>query len=137
MVIENEQTLSYIDKTIIQIMKILIVDDNEDITSLLSKFLKSKGFENVVANDPRVGLERITEENYDVVLLDISMPEFSGIDIIKKLEKEKILKDQKIVIFSAVAFTTPQIDNLLKKEGIQSCLKKPIQLNELLTAITS
>ena len=118
-------------------MKILIVDDNEDITGLLSKFLKSKGFENVVTNDPRVGLERIMEDNYDVVLLDISMPEFSGIDIIKKLEKEKILKNQKIVIFSAVAFTTPQIDNLLKKEGIQSCLKKPIQLNELLTAITS
>jgi DNA-binding response OmpR family regulator len=137
LVIENEQTLSYIDKTITQIMKILIVDDNEDITGLLSKFLKSKGFENVVTNDPRVGLERITEDNYDVVLLDISMPEFSGIDIIKKLEKEKILKDQKIVIFSAVAFTTSQIDNLLKKEGIQSCLKKPIQLNELLTAITS
>jgi len=124
-------------KIIVYIMKVLIVDDNQDITGLLSKFLKAKGFDNVVTNDPRDGLERIKEEKYDVILLDISMPEFSGIDIIQTLEKEKILKDQKILIFSATDFTTIQIKDLLKKDGIQGCLKKPIQLHELLTAITS
>ncbi len=118
-------------------MKVLIVDDNQDITELLSKFLKAKGFESVVTNDPRDGLERIKEEKYDVVLLDISMPEFSGINIIQTLEREKILKDQNIIIFSAVALTTNELNDLLKKDGIQGCLKKPIQLNELLTAITS
>jgi len=117
-------------------MQVLVVDDNQDITGLLSKFLQSKGFDNVVTNDPKEGLKRIKEEKYDVVLLDIFMPEISGIDIIQALEREKILKDQKIVIFSAVPFTTSQINDLLKKEGIQSCLKKPILLNELLTAIT-
>ena len=122
--------------TLRYIMKILIVDDNQDITGLLSRFLKAKGFENVVTNNPLDGLERIKEEDYDVILLDISMPEFSGIDIIETLEREKILKNQKIVIFSATAFTTSQIDELLKKEGVKCCLKKPIQLNELLTAIT-
>ena len=118
-------------------MQVLIVDDNQDITGLLSKFLKAKGIENVVTNDPFDGLERIKEEEFDVILLDISMPEFSGIDIIHALETEKILKNQKIVIFSATAFTTNQLNNLLKKDGIHGCLKKPIQLNELLTTITS
>jgi len=118
-------------------MKVLIVDDNQDITCLLSRFLTAKGFDSEITNDPRDGLERIKEEKYDVVLLDISMPEFSGIDIIQTLEREKILKDQKIVMFSATAFTTSQTNDLLKKEGIQGCLKKPIQLHELLTAITS
>ncbi len=118
-------------------MRVLLVDDNQDITCLLSKFLKAKGFDSVVANDPRDGLERIKEEKYDVVLLDIFMHGFSGIDIIQTLEREKILKDQKIVIFSAIPFTTIQINDLLKKDGIQGCLKKPIRLDELLTAITS
>jgi len=118
-------------------MKVLIVDDNQDITLLLSRFLNAKGFENVVTNDPRDGLEHIKEGNYDVVLLDISMPEFSGIDIIRALEKEKILKDQKIIIFSANAFTDNEIHDLLKMEGVKDCLKKPIQLNKLLTAISS
>ena len=117
-------------------VKILIVDDNADITDLLSKFLTAKGFDNVVTNDPLDGLQRIKDGNYDAVLLDISMPEFSGIDIIHKLEQEKILKDQKIVIFSATAFTTSEIDKLITKEGIHCCLKKPIALNKLLATIT-
>ena len=64
-------------------MKVLIIDDNQDITDLLSKFLKSKGIENTVANDPFDGLDRIKNEKYDIILLDMSMPEFSGIPVIK------------------------------------------------------
>lgn len=118
-------------------MKVLIVDDNQDITGLLSTFLKAKGYENVVTNDPKEGLDQIKEKKYDVVLLDMAMPDFSGIDIIQTLEREQILKDQKIIIFSATALTSNQIDDLLKKDGIQGCLKKPIQLSELLTAIAN
>ena len=118
-------------------MKLLIVDDNQDITSLLSKFLKAKGFANVVTNDPKDGFQKIKEGNYDVVLLDISMPEFSGIDIIHTLEREKRLQDQKIVIFSAISFTDSEIHHLLQKEGVELCLKKPVKLNNVLTAISS
>lgn len=64
------------------------------------------------------------------------MPEFSGLDIIQALEEEKILKNQKIIIFSVHNFTVDEVNNLLKKKGIEACLKKPIQLNEILTAIT-
>jgi DNA-binding response OmpR family regulator len=74
-------------------MKVLIVDDNQDTTCMLSEFLKAKGLENIIANDPLAGLDLIKEENYDAILLDISMPEFSGIDIIDSLEREKILQD--------------------------------------------
>ncbi|MFB5618885.1 MAG: response regulator [Candidatus Nitrosomaritimum aestuariumsis] len=118
-------------------MKVLVVDDNKDVSELLSIFLKKKGYDNVIINDPRIALGHIKEEKYDVMVLDISMPEISGIDIIQTLEKEGILKDQKIIILSAVAFTSQQVNDLLEKEGIHNCLKKPIRLNELLTAITN
>ena len=118
-------------------MKVLIVDDNQDITDLLSKYLDSHGIENVATNNPQEGLRRIKEENYDTVLLDISMPDISGIDIIHTLERENKLKNQKIVIFSAVSFTDGEIYHLLEKEGVQSCLKKPVKLNEILTVVSS
>lgn len=118
-------------------MKVLVVDDNKDVSELLSIFLKKKGYDNVIINDPRIALGHIKEQKYDVMVLDISMPEISGIDIIQTLEKEGILKDQKIIILSAVAFTSQQVNDLLEKEGIHTCLKKPIRLNELLTAITN
>ena len=117
-------------------MKVLIIDDDQEITCLISRYLNSKGIDNDVANDPIDGLKRIKEENYDTVLLDISMPEFSGIDIIHTLEREKRLQDQKIVIFSAISLTDMEIHHLLKKEGVQVCIKKPIALNKLLTSIT-
>lgn len=117
-------------------MKVLIIDDNPDITSLISKYLESKGIENQVTNDPVVGLRKIQEERYDTILLDISMPEFSGIDIIHTLEREKKLQDQKIVIFSAVSFTESEVHHLLQKEGVEVCIKKPIKLNKLLTSLS-
>ncbi len=118
-------------------MKILLVDDNTDITGLLSKFFKSKGIETVIANDPFDGLNLIKNEKFDVILLDMSMPEFSGIDIIDTLDREKILQDKKIIIFSAIAHTSSQINYLLEREGIHGYLKKPLELNKLLTVITS
>jgi len=118
-------------------MKILLVDDNKDITTMLSKFFDSKGFETVVTNDPMEGLRLIHQDQYDVILLDISMPEFSGIDFIQTLEREKILKDQNIFIFSANPFGDNQIKDLLRKDGINGSLKKPMKLDEILTVITS
>ncbi len=118
-------------------MKVLLVDDDKDITTMLSKFLNTKGFEIVVTNDPMEGLRHIQQEQYDVILLDITMPGISGFTIIDILATDEILKDQNIFIFSATPFESTQIMDLLKKDGINGCLKKPIQLNEILTAITS
>ena len=118
-------------------MNLLLVDDNPDITDLLSKFLKSRGHHNIVTNDSRDGLKKIMEESYDFIFLDIHMPYLSGLDVIRTLESKNMLKDQKIVIFSAHNFTEPEIQDLLDKEGIVAHLKKPIQLNVLLTAMTA
>ena len=119
------------------IIKVLIVDDNKDITDLLSKFLKTKGFETIVINDAMEGLRHIQQEQYDVILLDISMPEISGFNIIDTLETNEILKNLNIFIFSANAFSDIHIKNLLRKDGISGCLKKPLRLDELLATITS
>ena len=118
-------------------MQVLIVDDNQDITDLLSKFLKSKGFEIVVTNDPRDGLELIKEKNYDAVLLDISMPGFSGEQIIKTLATNEVLKDQHIFIFSANLNNEFIIKDFLRRDGINGCIEKPMNLHGILKTITS
>ena len=118
------------------VVKVLIIDDNQETTCLISRYLNSKGIDNAVSNDPLDGLKRIKEENYDTILLDISMPEFSGIDIIHTLEREKRLQDQKIIIFSSISFTDMEIQHLLQKDGVEVCIKKPVPLNKILTSIT-
>ena len=116
-------------------MRVLHIDDNQDITNLISEMVASLGFDYFVTNNPREGLELIKKEKFDRILLDMHMPELSGMDIIQALEKEKILKDQKIVILSGFSFNYNQKKDLLKMEGVHDLLKKPIEFNELLSAI--
>jgi len=80
-------------------MKVLVIDDNEDITSMLSKFFNSRGFETVVTTDPMEGLRHIQQERYDVVLLDISMPVISGYNIINILATDGTKKPEYFYYF--------------------------------------
>jgi CheY-like chemotaxis protein len=116
--------------------RMLIIDDNPDTTTMLSEFFNSNGFQTVVVNDPWKGLEHIQQEQFDVILLDIVMPEFSGLQIIATLATDEILQDQNIFIYSANFGHDNHIKDLLRREGINGCLKKPMNLNEMLKIIT-
>ena len=116
-------------------MRILHIDDNPDITKLLSEFLSEKKFDYNFTNNPKDGLNEIKQNKYDLILLDIHMPELNGIDIIEALENEDILKDQKIILFSGADLNLNQIDELLRKPGIYNCLKKPIEFSKLLSTL--
>jgi|SRR6185437_5852278 CheY-like chemotaxis protein len=115
-------------------MKILLVDDNETITEMMSKYLTAKGHQCFIANDGRTGLTLITEKKFDVILLDLAMPEFTGVDVIEHLHKSGKIKENKIILFTASSITDAEIDVLIRK-GAHSCLKKPVKLAVLLQVI--
>ena len=112
-------------------MKLLLVDDNKDITTMLSKYFIQKGHSCTVSNSGSNGLNMITASQYDAVLLDLAMPEFSGTDIV-----EELFKSGKIAKLNIVALTASSIDSekeeYLKKMGVRAVLKKPIDPDELL-----
>jgi len=115
-------------------MKILLIDDNETITEMMAKYLTAKGHQCSVANDGRTGLALILEKKYDTVLLDLAMPDFTGVDVINSLHQSGKIKENKIILFTASSITDGEIDNLIKK-GAHSCLKKPVKLAVLLQVI--
>ncbi len=111
-------------------MKILGIDDNKDLLQLCEVILTSDGHEYTGISDGKNGLKAIRDEKFDVVLLDLSMPEFSGIDVIDALVKEGIMKKQKVAILTATSPTKEEIDQFLEK-GAHSVLKKPIDPDDL------
>ena len=111
-------------------MKILIVDDNEQITKMLSTFLELKEHQCTIANDGNEGLKQIKANNYDVILLDLAMPEFDGYSVIKNLEESDTLKDHKIIVFTASTITQEELENLVKR-GVTAYLLKPIDIDLL------
>lgn len=117
-------------------MKVLVVDDNVDITGMFSKYLTLKGYECTVSNSGTNGLNLIKNQSFDYVILDMSMPDFGGIDVIESLEKEELLDDKKIIILTASSVSNEEVENLTKKKGIVTLLKKPVQLSELLQVLS-
>ena len=111
-------------------MKILGIDDSEELLGLCEVILTSEGHEYTGIDNGRDGLQAIKDEKFDVVLLDLSMPEFTGEDVMDALVKDGIMNKQKVVIFTAMAPTKEDIDEFLEK-GAHSVLKKPIDPDAL------
>ena len=111
-------------------MKILGIDDNEDLLSLCEITLSSEGHEYTGINNGREGLQAIKDKKFDLLLLDLSMPEFSGMDVIDALVKEGIMNKQKVVIFTATSPAKKEIELFLEK-GAHSILKKPVDPDDL------
>ena len=111
-------------------MKILGIDDNEDLLEVCETYLNSVGHEFTGINNGREGLQAIKDKKFDAVLLDLAMPDFSGADVIDALVKEGIMNKQKVVIFTATSPTKKEIEEFLEK-GAHSILKKPVDPDEL------
>jgi len=111
-------------------MKILGIDDNEDLLNLCEGVLTSDGHEYTGIDNGREGLQAIKDKKFDLVLLDLSMPEFTGADVLDALVKDGIMKKQKVAIFTATSPTKKEIDLYLEK-GVHSVLTKPIDPDTL------
>ena len=112
-------------------MKILGIDDNTDINELLDTVLNGSGHEFIFVKNGTEGLKFIREKKFDIVLLDLAMPEFSGFDVINSLLKEGLLTKQKIILFTASSVLDSEIEELIKR-GVHSCIRKPVDLDFLL-----
>ena len=115
-------------------LEILIIDDNEQITKMLTTFLELKEHKCSVANDGKEGLAIIKENRHDVILLDLAMPEFDGFAVIKDLEENNMLKDHKVIVFTASTITEEDLDELVNR-GVSSYILKPIDIDLLLSKI--
>ena len=116
-------------------MKIFGIDDNADITKLLDTVLNSMGHEYTFVNNGRDGVKSIRTNSYDMVLLDLSMPDFSGLDVIADLQSDGQITKQKIVLFTASSVSDREIQDMLSK-GVHSCIRKPVDIDILLDKLS-
>ncbi|HPB17745.1 MAG TPA: response regulator transcription factor [Clostridia bacterium] len=67
--------------------KILIADDNRQITSILEEYSKKEGYETVVVYDGLQAMEKIRSNSFDIVLLDVMMPKMDGFEVVREIRK--------------------------------------------------
>ncbi len=106
--------------------KVLIVDDEVTLTKFVSLALSEMGYETVVANSGRDALKAIREKYFDMILLDLNMPEIDGIHV-AKVSKE-CRPETKIIV---VTGRKEEYRDQLKTIQVDEVIQKPVMLNEL------
>lgn len=114
--------------------KLLIVDDNIEITKMLKEFMELADFEVTVENDGKNGLNLIETGNFDKIILDMSMPEFSGLDVLENLKTRNFTDFNKITILSASEIDDKIRDKIISY-GINEITEKPINMSDLVKKI--
>jgi len=115
-------------------MKILGIDDDQDLLDLCKIALTSTGHEYTGCDSGEDGLELIRKQQFDLILLDLSMPDFCGLDVLNAIEKDGIVNKQKIVVFTAINAPEEERGSLFKK-GVHLILKKPLDIDVLMDHI--
>ncbi len=117
-------------------LNVLIIDDNEQITKMISTFLDMSNHDCTIVNDGKEGLELIKTKQYDSIVLDLAMPEFDGFKILNTLQDEDPSQISKIIILTASSISLETVKKF-KELGVSSCLQKPVDIDQLLSKITS
>src|SRR6478752_3854397 len=106
------------------IARILIVDDNKVNRLLLSRNVQMQGHTAALAENGRVALEMLRRESYDLLLLDIEMPEMDGFAVLEELKADLQLRDLPVIVTSSVE----GLDNIVRCIGLgaEDYLPKPV-----------
>ena len=111
--------------------KILIVEDEPQMQRGVKDNLEFEGYEVDVADDGKSGLQKIMDKSYDLVLLDVMLPQMSGFDVCKKAREKGIATP--IIMLTAKG---EEIDKVLGLElGADDYITKPFGLRELLARV--
>ena len=111
--------------------KILYVEDNPDNVYMLTRRLKKKGFELIIAGDGQEGIEKAIEENPDLILMDLSLPTMDGWTATAEIKKIEGVKDIPIIALSAHAM--PEHRDRAIKAGCSDYDTKPVDIKRLLS----
>ena len=111
--------------------RILIVDDEPDMVDTLLDILEDIGYEVEVALNGQGAIEKIKKSFFDIVIMDIVMPDITGIEAHRKMAK--IVPEIRVILMTA--YTAPQVIEKAIEEGVCECISKPFPPNKIIQLI--
>ena len=108
---------------------ILVVDDEEDVRNLVKVILEAEGYKIDTASNGEEALDLMSENRFDMIILDVVMPKSDGLELCRKIKGNNTLRDTPIIMFSALG---KGIETMLgDDEKADDYLEKPFEMKTL------
>lgn len=114
--------------------KILVVEDDKSLRTLLTDVLKKEDFEVFSAEDGIQGIKIAKEKNPDLILLDLEMPGIGGLTVLKKLRDDDKTKDTSVIILTNNA-DTESISEAVGREVLTYLIKTDLELSDVVDKV--
>ena len=111
--------------------RILIVEDDEEMRSLLKDFIEAEGFETDSASNGSEAFRKLAKESFDLIITDVRMPGLTGLDILPGVRK--LQPEASIIVITA--FGSEEVCRRAFERGATAYLEKPIHFHKLRTLI--
>ena len=112
---------------------VLIIEDEEDAAELFAEMMRVSGFRVLKTSSSAPALAMMTNEKPDIVILDIMMPDVSGLDVLRQMRREPTLATIPVVVVSAKGMPADVKDGM--DAGASTYLTKPVGFLELKEAV--
>ncbi|MBG9982753.1 response regulator transcription factor [Aerococcaceae bacterium DSM 111020] len=110
--------------------RVLVIEDEKNLASFVDLELQHEGYETAICHDGRSGLEKALEEDWDVILLDLMLPELNGLEVCRRIRP---IKDTPIIIMTARDSVIDRVSGL--DQGADDYIVKPFAIEELLARL--
>ncbi len=110
---------------------VLVIDDEQDVRGSLEQVLKLEGYKTETAASAEEGLKKVEESVFDLVLLDVSLPDSNGLEVLKSIKRDS--PDTAVIMITA--YDSSQTAFQASKEGAESYITKPWDNDKLLLEI--
>ncbi|MDT0668979.1 response regulator transcription factor [Mammaliicoccus sciuri] len=111
--------------------KILVVEDDEKIARVIQLELEYANYKIDIAHTGKSALERLENENFDLILLDVMIPELNGLEVLRRVREQN--EDVKIIMLTARDAVMDKVSGL--DSGANDYMTKPFEIEELLARI--
>ena len=116
--------------------KILIIDDETDVITYLTTFFTDNGFDTISAGDGKEGVQKAVAEKPDIITLDVSMPEESGVRALRDLQSNEVTKNIPVIIVTGVSADIKRfIESRRQVHPPEGFFEKPIDRDKLLEKV--
>ena len=113
--------------------KVLIVEDNELNMKLFHDLLEAQGYETLETREGLAALSLAREHRPDLILMDIQLPEISGLEVTKWLKDDEELRD--IPVIAVTAFAMKGDEERIRQGGCEAYISKPISIGTFLETV--